>query len=272
MSRNLYHQSGGFGWGFTWITRVNETDQGTGIGFGILRLKSGEEKDLTSDLESAYLLMGGNVIFTFDGGIRSVKRHSIFDENPFVIHFAARSAVFLRAESDCEMAVCQVVNDHMFAPRLFDDESMLEHEERGKGLLNEAAHRSVRTFFNYRNRPESNMALGETINFPGRWSSYPPHHHPHPEIYHYRFTKPRGYGHAELGENVYKIRQYDTLIIKNNKDHAQVSAPGYGMYYIWVIRHLPGNPYLAPEFTADHKWANEPDAEFWGSAKNSGNR
>jgi 5-deoxy-glucuronate isomerase len=268
MPRNLYHQPGGFGWGFTWITRINETNQDSGIGFGILRLRSGEEKDLTSDLESAYLLTEGKVIFTSGGERHSVKRNSIFDENPFVIHFAARSSVFLRAESDCEMAVCQAVNDRTFPTRLFGDDGMLENEERGKGLLNDAARRIVRTFFNYRNRPESNMVLGETINLPGLWSSYPPHHHPHPEIYRYRFTKPQGYGHAELGENVYKIRHYDTLIIKSNKDHSQVSAPGYGMYYIWVIRHLPGNPYVAPEFTADHKWANEPDAEFWGSAKN----
>ena len=42
-----------------------------------------------------------------------------------------------------------------------------------------------------------------------------------------------------------------------------VAAPGYGMYYSWVIRHLPGQPYDVPEFTAEHAWTMEPDAKFW---------
>ena len=84
--------------------------------------------------------------------------------------------------------------------------------------------------------------LGEVVTMPGRWSSYPPHHHPQPEIYHYRFTRPQGYGHAELGDDVLKVKQFDTVKIFDGNDHAQCAAPGYGMYYSWVIRHLPDNP------------------------------
>ncbi len=35
------------------------------------------------------------------------------------------------------------------------------------------------------------------------------------------------------------------------------------MYYSWVIRHLPGERYTVPEFTPDHTWTTEPDAQFW---------
>jgi 5-deoxy-glucuronate isomerase len=105
--------------------------------------------------------------------------------------------------------------------------------------------------------------LGEVVTFPGGWSSYPPHHHAQHEIYHYRFTEPQGYGHAELGEQVVKVRQYDTIRIPAGLDHAQCAAPGYGMYYSWVIRHLPDNPYTVPEFTAEHAWTMQADAAFW---------
>jgi 5-deoxy-glucuronate isomerase len=27
--------------------------------------------------------------------------------------------------------------------------------------------------------------------------------------------------------------------------HPQAAAPGYAMHYVWVIRHLPGNPWTA---------------------------
>ena len=95
--------------------------------------------------------------------------------------------------------------------------------------------------------------------------SRPPHHHAQPEIYHYRFTEPQGYGHGELGDHVFKVRQFDTLKILDQNDHSQTSAPGYGMYYIWVIRHLPGDPYTVPRFTPEHRWTMEKgaDARSW---------
>ena len=110
------------------------------------------------------------------------------------------------------------------------------------------------------------LVLGEVVTLPGRWSSYPPHHHPQPEIYHYRFTEPQGYGHAELGETVLKVRHGDTVKIADGFDHAQAAAPGYGMYYAWVIRHLPGNPYTVPEFTEAHRWTMAKDAKYWKPA------
>ena len=105
------------------------------------------------------------------------------------------------------------------------------------------------------------------MNYPGRWSSYPPHHHPQAEIYHYRFTLPQGYGHAELGDEVYQVRSYDTIKILDGVSHAQVSAPGYGMYYIWVVRHLPGNRYTGFRFTEEHQWVLDPAHQGWQPRK-----
>ena len=159
----------------------------------------------------------------------------------------------------------QVENDNRFETMIFDESNLLESEHRGKDLLDDTAYRIVRTIFDIRNRPDANLVLGEVITFPGKWSSYPPHHHSQPEIYHYRFTEPQGYGHGESGDNVLKIQQYDTLKILYDLDHGQVAAPGYGMYYIWVIRHLPGNPYTIPEFTQEHAWTktNEANQRVW---------
>src|SRR5690606_38822643 len=97
----------------------------------------------------------------------------------------------------------------------------------------------------------------------GRWSSYPPHHHAQPEIYHYRFTMPQGYGHAEVGEAVHKVRQGDTVMIPGGMDHAQVSAPGYGMYYLWVVRHLEGSLFTGYEFTKDLDMLVNPEKQCW---------
>ena len=118
--------------------------------------------------------------------------------------------------------------------------------------------RLVRTIFDKRNAPpDAELVLGEVVTLQGAGRATRRIITPS-EIYHYRFTRPEGYGHAEIGETVVKVRQYDTIAIPPGLDHAQCAAPGYGMYYSWVIRHLPGNPYTVPEFTSEHLWTTEP--------------
>lgn len=239
------------------ITEIGETVHDTGIHFGILKLAEGESYKINNEYESACLLMNGKVRFKYEGNQYEAKRASLIEEDPIAIHFSKDVQVIVEAITDSELSLSQVENDQAFPTRVFDSSNMLESEHRGKGKLNDAAYRIVRTIFDIRNRPEAKLVLGEVVNFSGRWSSYPPHHHPQPEIYHYRFSPEQGYGHGEVGEHVYKINHGDTLKILDNKDHAQVAAPGYQMYYTWIIRHLEGNPYTVPEFTETHKWTME---------------
>jgi len=70
-----------------------------------------------------------------------------------------------------------------------------------QGQVGDACYRFVRTFFDRRKQIRGRAGAGEVVTMPGRWSSYPPHHHPQPEIYHYRFTLPQGFG-LRAGEQV----------------------------------------------------------------------
>ncbi|VVC75484.1 5-deoxy-glucuronate isomerase [Aquicella siphonis] len=261
MQDYLIRHPQGFPFGYTAITRIGEQTQDTGINFGILKLKSGETTTVKSIYESAYLLIQGHCIFSCAGVDQHAERHSCFNEDPYALHVAPEQDAAITAVTACEFAVSQVENTKSFQPRIFSPANLLESEHRGKGLLNDTAYRLVRTIFDLRNSPDANLVLGEVITAPGRWSSYPPHHHDQPEIYHYRFTEPQGYGHAECGEQLFKVREYDTYKILDANDHSQAAAPGYGMYYIWVIRHLEGKPYTAPEFTREHSWTRSPEAD-----------
>jgi 5-deoxy-glucuronate isomerase len=138
-------------------------------------------------------------------------------------------------------------------------------EQRGMGLMQDAALRVVRLTFDLERRPESELVIGEVVHLAGRWSSYPPHHHGQPELYHYRFTEPQGYGHAELGDDVVKVKQFDTVKITGAVDHPQVAAPGYGMYYLWIVRHEPGaaGRYTGFTFADEHKWMLDGKAQGW---------
>lgn len=52
------------------------------------------------------------------------------------------------------------------------------------------------------------LVIGEVITFPGKWSSYIPHHHPQPECTTYRFNRPEGFDCAFIGDQAYKITDH----------------------------------------------------------------
>lgn len=257
----------GFPAGFTPVTAKTTEATGThfpsGIDFGLLRPAAGEVSAEASPLETAWVLLHGTAEIECAGQRTRVQRNSLFDEPPTALHVPRDTPVaLLNSAPGNEWAVIRTENSRSFAPHLFLPAD-LRPEYRGAGLAQNACLRNVRLIFDYTNRPEANLVVGEVVNYPGRWSSYPPHHHDQTELYHYRFTDRRGYGHAELGDDVVKVRDGDTTIIPPGHDHAQVSAPGYGMYYLWMIRHLPGNPYQGFTFTAEHQWTLDPAQQGW---------
>lgn len=255
------------GSGFIPVTKRQDSLPGApfnlGLDFALWREKGGALFEERSPLESAWVLLQGSAELEWPNGRASVSRGSVFDEPPTALHVGPGAAVRIRVTSEhTEWAVVRAENDRNFSPRFFSP-AEITPEYRGAGLVQNACLRNVRLIFDRTARPESNLVVGEVVNYPGRWSSYPPHHHDQPEIYHYRFTEPAGYGHAELGDDVVKVRHGDTTVIPPGRDHAQVSAPGYGMYYLWMIRHLPGNPYTGFTFTEEHKWTLDGTRQGW---------
>jgi 5-deoxy-glucuronate isomerase len=263
MAVHLTDYRAGFGPGLTEITRLGEVEDDTGIALGVLKLAAGETHEVTAESETAWLLMNGRVRVSVAGREAAFARASLFDESSTCLHVAKGEAVRFDAEAETEFTIYRSANEKPFEAALYFPPDV-PNEHRGAGQMGGACLRYVRTIFDGSTSDANcELVLGEVVTMPGGWSSYPPHHHPQPEIYHYRFTDPRGFGHAELGEMVLRVRQYDTVKIFAPNDHAQCAAPGYGMYYSWVIHHLPGNRYTVPEFTDEHTWTMEPGAAYW---------
>lgn len=214
--------------------------------------------------EAVWVLLRGTVQVKLNGDSYSAARKSVFDEGPFTVHCFAGAELAMRSDrSGAEWAVLETRNPRAnVKPRVLTNEEC-RTEDRGAGLAQGACRRLVRTIFDHETQRDSNLVVGEVLNLAGRWSSYPPHYHPQPELYHYRFTEPQGYGHAEVGEAVYKVRNRDTTVIPGGFSHAQVSAPGYGMYYLWVVRHLPRRPYTGFTFAPEHRWLLDSSQQGW---------
>ncbi|EGO63008.1 5-deoxy-glucuronate isomerase [Acetonema longum] len=256
-----------FQYGYNPVTAMDETEDNTMMDFGILRIAKNQKESLVEeDKEIALLLIQGEVSLKWDGREKTIARGNCFDAMPWVLHVPKNTAVEIAGiAADSELSITKTTNDRLFAAKMYAP-AECRSEERGKGTLKEASTRIVRTILDYSDASYSNLVIGEVIDFPGKWSSYPPHYHPQPEIYFYKFCPEQGYGFCELGEDIVKIRHNDTVKILNNATHPQTTAPGYAMYYIWVIRHIDGNPYKSPEypvFEPQHLWVNDKNSKIW---------
>lgn len=228
-------------------------DLEVGLDFAIARVPAGttlEHHD--PDAEVALLVISGQGELVVDEHRLTFARASWIEDGPAVAHGAAGARFAVAAKTACEVAIVAAANTARFASRIHAPADVpIEH--RGKGILGDAAYRLVRCAFDRKNAPpEAKLVLGEVVTLPGRWSSYPPHHHAQPEIYYYRFSPSHGYGHGECGETVHRLQDHDVLRITAGRDHAQVAAPGYHMYYLWAIRHLPDRPYDGFEYAPEH--------------------
>lgn len=253
-----------FPYGYTAITELNGMHREMLLDFGILRLREGERWDNNDEKERAFLLISGTIQFSWNDKRAYGSRVSCFDENPVVLHVPAGTTVIITAESACELAVEKTINPKAFAP-VFYSQSDIRSDIFGKGTLGETSIRTVRTVFDGEIAPDSNMVLGEVINHPGKWSSYPPHDHPQPEIYHYRFFPEQGFGISLLGENPRIVKNRYSSMIAPDTTHSQAAAPGYAMYYIWMIPHLPDDRWLPTTryYVQDHAWLLEKNVKIW---------
>ncbi len=115
------------------------------------------------------------------------------------------------------------------APRLIPPDEVVQ-ERRGEG----PDERQVRTCIG-----EGPLIVGETLNSPGRWSSWPPHRHEQEEVYLYRFGPAHGFGVQVLAredgvERATVVRDGHIERIRFGY-HPVVAAPGAAMYYLWAL-------------------------------------
>ena len=239
----------GFIHGWTDITSCHDSNEPTYTGLAILKIKKGEIFTYNFKNEMAWLLMNGSGVAKINEQTVHFERNSLFDEQPTCFHASQGEKLIVEANSDVEFSIYQSRNEKIFSTKIYLPEGGVD-ERRGDGLLDGTMLRYVRTLFDG-NTSDKNceLVLGEVVTMPGRWSSYPPHSHPQPEIYHYRLSDPKiGFGMGQDGDNAFIIKNNDTLRILDERPHCQTSAPGFALYYAWVIHHLEGCRYESPTY------------------------
>ena len=214
----------------------------------------GDKKEFYSETEeSAILVVYGDVEIEWNGERRYCVRKDFFNDGAYCLHVQKMMRVVIEVYADSEILVQKTENEKDFSP-VFYEKGNYRDEIFGKGLCDDVAVRRVKTFFDYDSAPYSNMVMGEIMSNQGGWSSYVPHSHRQPEVYYYRFDHKNGFGACFIGDEAYKATDGSFCVIPGGLSHPQVSAPAYRMYYVWMIRHLDGDPWVSRDTDPKHEW------------------
>lgn len=239
------------------VSRMEDTHQDMLMDITIHQMKSGETLEFEENgKETAVLLLEGSVRYEWLSRSESADRANVFTEAPYCLHVCKGIKVRVTALKDSEIIVQSTSNENVFECHFYTPKD-LKVEVMGDAQWEGTAKRECVTVFDYFNAPYSNMVIGEVITKAGRWSSYIPHSHPQPEVYYYKFDKPQGFGASFIGEKVYKVADGSVAYIPGGLTHPQASAPGYNMYYCWMIRHLENNPWMTRDNDPLHTWLLE---------------
>jgi 5-deoxy-glucuronate isomerase len=228
----------------------------------LVELSAGERELLRDEAEMCAIVLSGAVDVTIDGVNfgAAVRAGDVFECAGDAAYVPPGLALELVARRDAVIAVAAapLADRPAGAARVIGP---TEQEVRTAGAGNWS--RSIRTILG----PDSDagrLVLGETINPPGNWSSYPPHKHDRQapptevaleEVYYYRFKPEGGFGiqliYDDRHEHAQIVRDGDVVAIPSGY-HPVVAAPGYALYYLWVMagegREL--RPFVDPR----HAW------------------
>jgi 5-deoxy-glucuronate isomerase len=236
------------------VARIDGINKDMLMDITVYHMKQGDTLEFQDkDKEMAFLLMEGTIEYQWLSQIEKAQRSDVFTQPPYCLHICRDVKAKLTALTDCEILIQATTNDRMFDCHFYTPKEC-KIELMGETQWEGTAKREVLTIFDYQKAPHSNLVIGEVITKAGRWSSYIPHSHPQPEVYYYRFDRPQGFGAAFIGDDVYKVADGSAASIPGGLTHPQAAAPGYNMYYCWMIRHLTDNPWTTRDNDPIHTW------------------
>jgi len=229
---------------------IVSTEQGLTkfIDFALLRLEKGETSDkiASSDREAVVVILSGVCdIYTENMKWENLgHRANVFEGAATALYLLSGSFFQVRARSSVEIAIafapCRKVLSH---PVLIKPEDVAINK-RGTSNWKREVHDIIMD-----NVQAEKLLVGETFNPPGNWSSYPPHKHDRndppyeyklEEIYFFKIHPPQGFGIQRIYspqnnfDELYLVKNNDLIVIPYGY-HPVVAAPGYSLYYLWVL-------------------------------------
>ncbi|HST25534.1 MAG TPA: 5-deoxy-glucuronate isomerase [Gaiellaceae bacterium] len=238
------------------------------IDLQLLRFGAGDRFASSDGTERCAIVLEGSVEATAAGvALGAVGgRANVFDELGEAVYVPPDLELVLTADAPAAVALAAAALDGRThgRPRVIRGA-----DQRVASAGRENWSRTIRTLLGPGD-DAGRLIVGETINPSGNWSSYPPHKHDRQappeevaleEVYFYRFRPEDGFGVQILygpgQEQAIVVRDGDVVAIPSGY-HPVVAAPGYELYYLWVMAGEGRE--LAPYFDPQHAWVQAADA------------
>ncbi len=233
---------------------------------GVLRLPPGRTYRGASEGSEVCLVLLGGLANVMAGEARFGSiggRANVFAGRATAVHIPPGLKFKVEAVGALEVAVVKSPSDLPGEPRLIGPEKV-KVATRGKDTFERQVHDIIDPSF-----PSKRLLVGETFNPPGKWSSYPPHKHDTAappdetrmeEVYLFKVNPPQGFGLQRVYSPERKSDQ--VFVVRDNSVaklpfgyHPVGAAPGYALYYLWILAGEPRNYILRDD--PDHKWVKE---------------
>ena len=167
-------------------------------------------------------------------------RDDPFGGMPVALYLPPGTEYAVDAERPTELGVAASRAEGDFEPRLIEPADV-EVETRGSGNATRQINHILPPEF-----PAHRLLVVEVLTPAGNWSSYPPHKHERvdlpaendlEEVYHYRVSRPEGFGVQRLYtrdgtlDHTWTVRDADTVLVPRGY-HPFAAAHGYDCYYL----------------------------------------
>jgi 5-deoxy-glucuronate isomerase len=212
------------------------------LSFAARRLAAGQELPASTGPNEACLVLIGGACEVEAGGrtYTLAGRDDPFDGMPVALYLPPGTDYIVRAAAPTELGVTAARAEGTFEPRLIEP-SDVEIETRGAGNATRQINHIIPPQF-----PAHRLLVVEVFTPAGNWSSYPPHKHEEvnlpaendlEEVYHYRVSRPEGFGVQRLYsrdgmlDHTWTVRDADTLLVPRGY-HPFAAAHGYDCYYL----------------------------------------
>ena len=142
------------------------------IEFGIINLSHDSLALKNSNVETVLVILSGECKIKCGKNGWGLKRKDVFSELASAVYIPPGTDYEISTESRIELAVCSALIAKSTTPAQMISSNKVKSRVVGKDNWQRTVYDIIGLDF-----PAKRLILGETINPPGNWSSYPPHKH-----------------------------------------------------------------------------------------------
>jgi len=203
-----------------------------------------------SDKESVVILVEGEAFFKIRNKVYKARRGDVFLSKPYALYLPAGKSAKIEKISEDLMVVVAKTDANRGGKTNFIRQRDIKTEYTEKGDFR-AKIRNILP-----EKTAERIACGEMINFPGKWSNFPPYKATSvdkmeiEQVCFFKIKPEDGFGILRVYGNgfneIYTVEN-NSLVTIERGCHSLVSIPRYTIYHLWILASGDGGECEAEE-------------------------